>query len=288
MANENPPAPKDPTGGPLTDSRLPEPPRSGALTYGAYLKVEELLTLQVPQSDPEEHDEMLFIVIHQVYELWFKLLLHEARKVEKNLRNGDVFWALATLKRIRNCLKVLVSQLDVLETMTPISFASFRSRLDQASGFQSVQFREFEFLLGHKREALMKFQPEGSPARRRLEAAYYAPTLVDALYLFLDARGVDVPKELLERDVTSKVEANEALQVGLIEAYKSQPDVSLLLEALTDIDEGLQEWRYRHVKMVERTIGNKVGTGGSSGAGYLRSTLFAPLFPDLWAIRNQI
>ncbi len=288
MSKNSDTSPKDSTGAPLSDARLPDPPRDDAVTYGKYLLVDQLLELQVPHSDPEEHDEMLFIVIHQVYELWFKLLLHEFAKVGKDLINGDVFWALATLKRCRNVLKVLVSQLDVLETMTPMSFNSFRARLDQASGFQSHQFREFEFRLGHKREALIKFQPEGSESRAKLEAAFQEPTLVDALYRFLDGRGIEVPKELLERDVTQKIEANPVVQKGLLEAYRNQPDISLLIEALTDIDEGLQEWRYRHVKMVERTIGNKMGTGGSSGASYLRSTLFAPLFPDLWAIRGGL
>jgi tryptophan 2,3-dioxygenase len=271
-----------------TEDGFPPPPAPGTVTYGDYLAVEPLLALQRPRSNPAEHDELLFIVIHQVYELWFKLALHELEKVQRDLFAGEIFAALSTLARIRHILKTLVSQLDILETMTPLSFNSFRSRLDQASGFQSAQFREFEFLLGHKRPSLLKFHPAGSAARARLEARLQAPDILDALYACLHKQGVVVPAALLARKPTDPVEASPALQEQLIEAYKSRPDLVLLLEALTDIDEGIQEWRYRHVKMVERTIGAKIGTGGSAGAEYLRSTLFKPLFPDLWAIRSQI
>jgi len=269
----------------VTDS-FPEPPSQGALTYGDYLKVEELLALQQVRSDPEEHDELLFIVIHQVYELWFKLMLHEAGKCREDLAEGRLFEALSTLRRMRTVLKTLVSQIDVLETMTPVEFASFRERLDQASGFQSAQFREFEFVLGYKRPQVLKFYDEGSAPRARLERRLQEKSLVDALYRFLKGRGVAVPDALLTRDPAAPIEPSPEVQAALTEVYQSQPDLVLLLEALTDIDEGLQEWRYRHVKMVERTIGKKVGTGGSAGAEYLKRTLFKPLFPDLWAIRS--
>jgi tryptophan 2,3-dioxygenase len=272
---------------PTNSTPLPDPPPEGSLTYGDYLKVDELLKLQSVRSSPEEHDEMLFIVIHQVYELWFRLMLHEGEKVFGDLQDGELFRALKTLRRMRMVLKTLVNQLDVLETMTPLEFASFRERLDQASGFQSAQFREFEFLLGHKRPRFLKFYAEGSPAYTRLQQRLEAPSLVDALYAFLQKRGLDVPAALLDRRPTDPVEENAELQEALIEAYRTQPDLVLLLETLTDIDEGLQEWRYRHVKMVERTIGHKMGTGGSAGADYLKTTLFRPLFPDLWAIRSR-
>lgn len=270
----------------VAEELLPEPPPEGSLSYGDYLHVEDLLSLQRPRSSPEEHDELLFIVIHQVYELWFRLMLHECEKVRDDLFADRAFEAIATLKRVRAVLKTLVTQLDVLETMTPLEFSSFRERLDMASGFQSSQFREFEFLLGHKRVAMLKFHREGSAARARMERRLDEPSLLDALYAFLERRGFVIPDEVKARHPHAPPEPNAEIQRQLVEVYRTQPDLVLLLEGLTDIDEGLQEWRYRHVKMVERTIGAKMGTGGSSGAEYLRRTLFKPLFPDLWAIRS--
>ena len=269
-----------------TPSSLPAVPPAGSMTYGDYLRVEELLSLQVPRSDPAEHDELLFIVIHQVYELWFRLLLHEGEKVRSNLTEGKLFECLSTLNRMRTVLKTLVAQVDVLETMTPLEFASFRERLDMASGFQSAQFRELECLLGWKQKSLLRFHPEGSETRKRLEQRLNESSISDAFYVFLELRGLRIPESIKERDPQGLPEASPDLQKELIEVYPNQPDLVLLVEALTDIDEGLQEWRYRHVKMVERTIGAKIGTGGSAGAEYLRKTLFQPLFPDLWAIRS--
>jgi tryptophan 2,3-dioxygenase len=258
------------------------------LTYGRYLKVEELLDLQVPASDPPEHDETLFIVIHQVYELWFKLLLHELDKVKRDYSGGDLFGAIATWKRVRMVLKTLVGQIDVLETMTPMSFLTFRNRLDTASGFQSAQFREIEFLLGHKRADMVRHYPPDEPGRARLERRLAERSLYDHFYDFLALQGVAVPAALRGRDLTLPTEPNAAIQDALLRLYRDSPDVAILLELMTDFDEGLQEWRYRHVKMVERTIGTKQGTGGSSGAEYLRATLFQPVFADLWAIRNRL
>lgn len=259
-----------------------------ALTYLSYLKIPELLALQEPQSDPAEHDETLFIVIHQVYELWFKLLLHELAKVSRDLTAGDLWGAIATVKRSRAVMKTLVGQLDVLETMTPMSFSGFRERLETASGFQSVQFRELEFFLGHKRSEAMQGQPEGSPGRLALERRLREPSLVDHFYDFLEGRRVAVPRALRERDRTLPAIADPTVQEGVLRLYREHPDVAILLELLTDFDEGLQEWRYRHVKLVERTIGNKIGTGGSSGVEFLKATLFRPVFPDLWAIRHRL
>jgi tryptophan 2,3-dioxygenase len=270
------------------DDKLPDPPKAGSVNYGAYLKVPELLALQVPKSDPPEHDEMLFIIIHQVYELWFKLLLHELDKVQRNLFKNEPWPALSTMKRVRHVMKVLVAQLDILETMTPVEFASFRSRLDQASGFQSAQFREVEFLLGHKRPEMLKFHADGSESRRRLEHRLNAPSLVDTFYVFLAAQGIPVPAALLSRAKNEPSRESPELHPHLVAVYRERPDLVLILEAMTDLDEGIQEWRYRHVKMVERTIGAKMGTGGSAGAEYLKRTLFAPVFPDLWAIRSMM
>jgi tryptophan 2,3-dioxygenase len=258
------------------------------LTYARYLRIEDLLALQKPQSEPAEHDETLFIVIHQVYELWFKLLLHECDKIGRDFSAGDLFGAISTFKRTRMVLKTLVGQLDILETMSPMSFLTFRSRLETASGFQSAQFRELEFLLGYKRPDMLQYQPAGDPARARLERRLREPSLFDRFYEFLATRGVDVPAVLRARDVTRSTEPNEELQDRLLELYRSSPEVGILLELMTDFDEGLQEWRYRHVKMVERTIGGRQGTGGSPGAEYLRTTLFRAVFPDLWAIRDRL
>jgi tryptophan 2,3-dioxygenase len=214
-------------------------------------------------------------------------VMHELGKAYQNLVDGKLFMALATLKRVRVVLKTLVGQLDILETMTPLQFASFRSRLEMASGFQSAQFRAFEFSMGYKRPKMLKFYPEGSAERALLEERLNAPGVLDGLYAFLEKRGIELPASIKDRDVKDETLPNEEMQEILIKAYRDDTDISLLLESLTDIDEGVQEWRYRHVKMVERTIGVKMGTGGSAGAEYLRKTLFRPFFPDLWAIRSR-
>ncbi|MGH7723995.1 MAG: tryptophan 2,3-dioxygenase [Candidatus Eiseniibacteriota bacterium] len=259
-----------------------------AVTYTSYLKIEELLALQQPLSEGPEHDETLFIVIHQVYELWFKQLLHELDYLRTLLEKGDAPRSLATLKRVLTILKVVVAQIDVLETMTPLEFLSFRERLESGSGFQSFQFRELEFLLGQKNKAALDRYPPGSLARQRLEKRVAAPTLWDSFLRFLLNAGYAVSPALLERDVTQSVTSSPALQPLLIEAYRKNPEVGMMCERLVDLDEGLQEWRYRHVKMVQRTIGTKPGTGGSMGAAYLLTTLDKPLFPDLWEIRTHL
>jgi len=260
---------------------------NSAVTYGSYLKVDELLSLQEPRSDGE-HDEMLFIVIHQVYELWFKELLHEFDRVVRLLTGDEPHRVQHTLKRILTILKVMVAQLDILETMTPLEFLTFRARLDAASGFQSDQFRQIEFLLGAKSEAAMARFPEGGRARRALTTRYDAPTLWDAFLHYLSREGYAVPAAQLSRTVTSPLEPSADVQRILIDIYRRDPKNAELCERLVDLDEGLQEWRYRHVKMVERTIGVKRGTGGSSGVGYLVGTLGRPLFPDLWEIRSRL
>jgi len=263
------------------------------LTYGSYLKVPELLALQQPLSrhpgtDTPEHDEMLFIIIHQVYELWFKQQLHEGDHLASALVRGDAVQASGTLKRMLTILKTMVQQIDVLETMTPVEFLSFRSFLANSSGFQSAQFREFEFLLGNKHARVLSHNPEGSPERAAIEARWTRPTLYDAFARFLARLGHPVPRELIERDVTEPPKEWPEFQNALLEVYRKHPTERQVCELLVDLDEGVQEWRYRHVKMVERTIGFKQGTGGSPGAAYLRTTLFAPLFPDLWAIRTRL
>jgi tryptophan 2,3-dioxygenase len=259
-----------------------------AVTYGSYLKIDELLSLQQPRSSGPEHDEMLFIVIHQVYELWFKELLHEFDRVAALLWEDQSHRAQHTLKRILTILKVMVAQLDILETMTPLEFQSFRSRLEAASGFQSDQFRQIEFLLGLKSTRAVERFPQGTRARRALETRYGAPTLWDAFLHYLSREGYAIPAAQLSRDVTASIEPDVEVQEVLAAVYRRDAKNAELCERLVDLDEGFQEWRYRHVKMVERTIGMKPGTGGSSGAAYLRTTLGHNLFPDLWEIRGRL
>ncbi|MCH2133813.1 MAG: tryptophan 2,3-dioxygenase family protein [Phycisphaerales bacterium] len=257
------------------------------LTYATYLQLEELLQLQQPQSHPAEHDETLFIIIHQVHELWFKQMLHELDLAGVKFREGDLWGVYHLLKRVRMVLKTLVGQVDVLETMTPESFVSFRERLDTASGFQSMQFRELEFRLGLKREEVLKYMPEGMAGRDAAMQRLDQPSLIDDFHAFLAARGVAVPTEVLERNVRQRSEPNEAVQDLLVDLSLHSPEMANLFELMLDIDEGLQEWRYRHVQLVRRTIGGKHGTGGSPGVPYLERTLFEPVFPDLWAIRHR-
>jgi tryptophan 2,3-dioxygenase len=256
-------------------------------SYGDYLKVNDLLALQHPLSEGPEHDEMLFIVIHQVYELWFKQILHELEHLEVLLARNDGSQARGTLKRILTILKVLVAQIDILETMTPLEFLSFRDRLEFGSGFQSHQFRELEFALGWKDPGALERYPESGEVRRRLEQRLASPSLWDFFLRHLAANGVPVPRADLDRDVTRRVEPSPALRDALIQVYRAQPSLAELCERMVDLDEGVMEWRYRHVKMVQRTIGTRRGTGGSTGAEYLLGTLNRPLFPDLWAIRTE-
>lgn len=257
------------------------------ITYSSYLRLRELLELQTPASDPAEHDETLFIVVHQVYELWFKQILHEIDRMQQLLDDDDVARVRHTFKRVLTILKVLVAQLDILETMTPLEFLTFRDRLESGSGFQSFQFRGIEFALGQKRRTAVDHYPVGSDARAWLEKRFARSTLWDAFLRYLERRGHPVPATQMQRDVTAAVESDESLQRVLIDIYRNDADAREMCERFVDLDEGIQEWRYRHIKMVERTIGMKMGTGGSAGAEYLRRTL-RPAFPDLWAIRTEL
>jgi tryptophan 2,3-dioxygenase len=259
---------------------------SPALTYASYLALDEVLAAQRPRS--EEHDELLFIVIHQIYELWFKQLLHELAHLQVRLEAGEGARALATVRRVLTILKTIVAQIDVLETMTPSQFASFRARLDSASGFQSAQFRELEALLGRRDPAMLAAYADDSEARARIAAAMGRRSLFDSFLRYLAAAGLDVPAEAFRRDVARAPEPSPGVQRAVLEAYRRDGEAAQVAERLVDLDEGIQEWRYRHVKMVERTIGDKAGTGGSSGAEYLRTTLFRPMFPDLWAVRSEL
>ena len=256
-----------------------------ALTYSSYLAVDELLGLQRPLSEGPEHDEMLFIIIHQTYELWFKQLIHEFTAAQQSLEDGDTHRSLAILGRIRTILKVCVTQIDILETMTPLQFNAFRGYLASSSGFQSAQFRKVEAILGRRDSRIAGHLPPQD--QQEITKITSRKSLWDSTLAYLNHRGHGIPHHILNRDVKTHYESNEEIQEILLAVHKHDPESAMVCERLVDIDEGLQEWRYRHVKMVERTIGAKIGTGGSSGVEYLASTLFAPVFVDLWKIRSR-
>jgi tryptophan 2,3-dioxygenase len=249
------------------------------LTYGEYLKVPELLTLQTCLSSPPHHDEPLFIIIHQVYELWFKLILHEIDSAISALGAGNVHEGTRLLRRVVEIQRLLIGQIRILETMRPQDFLGFRYHLNPASGFQSVQFREIEAVLGLKDPSIVSRLVASPGEMARLEARLAGPTLPDTLDTLLAAKGLrqaDEPEWRLK-----------AL-VAIYENPERHLDLNALCEVLVEIDECLSLWRAHHVQMVERMIGAKRGTGGSEGVGYLRTTLPRRAFPDLWAVRTRI
>ena len=249
-----------------------------ALSYGSYLKVDELLGLQAPLSRPAHHDEMLFIIIHQVYELWFKQLLHELEAVCVALDGGSLLRVAKYFRRIHTIQRLLEEQVDVLETMTPQEFNQFRDNLNPASGFQSIQFREMEFACGIRRLETMQHIQMTESERARLEHRLSQPSLYDRVKAMLARRGF-------------AINDSEALIETYREIYTHEDthyQLYLLLEDLIEFDERLLLWRGRHVRMVERMIGNKTGTGGSSGAEYLQRTLAFRFFPELWEVRSRL
>jgi tryptophan 2,3-dioxygenase len=253
--------------------------QGGRLTYGSYLRLEQLLSAQVLESDPPAHDELLFITIHQVYELWFSQLLHDLTAVRSAMFEGRLWWARHLLRRADVIERVLISQIEVLETMTPQDFLAFRERLSPASGFQSVQFRELEFLSGHQDPGfLQRFRGLTAAERDRLQRRLDEPTLWDAYLHVLAAAGLDVGDE-------------DAVRASLLVVARDRGrygDAWELAESLLDHDERSAQWRSRHVQMVERQIGTKSGTGGSSGAPYLRSRLPLRYYPLLWELRGAL
>lgn len=258
-----------------------------SLTYSNYLKLDTLLAAQEPASETA-HDEMLFIITHQTYELWFKQLLHESELFSSSLTCHDEVLALATLRRMLVILKTIVKQTDILETMTPLTFSEFRNRLETASGFQSKQFRMIEFFLGFKNPTKLNIFPENSKDYDDLRIHLNAPSMYDLFLKYINnCENYEIPKDILERDFSNIRDTSDPRVEKVFEKiYKSDPNLRSLCEAFVDFDEGIQEWRYRHIKMVERTIGFQTGTGGSQGASFLQKTLFKPAFPELWQIRN--
>jgi tryptophan 2,3-dioxygenase len=261
------------------------------LSYNQYLRVPELIGLQSCLSDPTQHDELLFITIHQTYELWFKQILHELDAAQALIDDDHVCAATRALGRVVEIERVLVAQIHILETMTPISFLGFRDQLNPASGFQSMQFREIEFASGLKDEGLIKSFRADELATERLRARFSAPTLGEAFYAYLRRRGLDAPADDAQHDRNERQRRYEQRVRAVVEVlthFEQRSAEFQLAEALLAHDEYFQLWRAHHIKMVERMVGSKRGTGGSEGVGYLRTTLDQKFFPELWEARTHL
>ncbi|HEX8211915.1 MAG TPA: tryptophan 2,3-dioxygenase family protein [Longimicrobium sp.] len=267
------------------------PDHEQELSYGSYLRVQEMLGMQQLRSDPMQHDELLFIVIHQVYELWFKQILHEIDGVVARLQRDDVLGATRLLRRCIEIQRVLVSQITVLETMSPTDFLTFRDHIMPASGFQSAQFREIEFVSGSKDPGMLVHARPTPEERERLQARLDNPSVRDAFHEVCRRRGFDIPEPGDDAAEEVRQQARDRRVMQLATIYRDQSshfDLFLLCEALVEYDEMFTLWRLRHVQMVERVIGWKPGTGGSSGAAYLRTTVERRFFPDLWDLRTHL
>ena len=263
----------------------------GALSYAGYLDLDRLLSAQHPRSRPEHHDELLFIVQHQTSELWLRLVLHELRGARQYLRDDELAPALKCLARVKNIQRTLTEQWSVLATLTPREYAQFRDVLGPASGFQSYQYRAVEFILGNKNAAMLAVF-EGEPAARALLSELLeSPTLYDEFLHLLARLGFDVPASVLERDQREPWTFQPALVPVFRQVYESSDTpwgVYEACESLVDVEDNFQLWRFRHLLTVQRTIGFKSGTGGSSGVGFLRRALDLTFFPELYAVRTEI
>lgn len=263
----------------------------GDLTYNDYLKVDDLLGLQIPQSSPAHHDEMLFIVIHQAYELWFKLILHEMENSISYMQSGQVLRAHHFMNRINQIMKLLVQQIHILETMTPAEFLQFRDRLNPASGFQSTQFREVEFLAGLKDKSYFEHFKNRPEYISRLEKRLHGTDLRSAFYQLLRDQGFKVPEKAASVELAGDEKIGEEFLLAIRPIYQDPAKYSqlyILSESLVEFDEYLGLWREHHVRVVERVIGHRRGTGGSSGVNYLRSTTVKKCFPWLWEVRTRL
>ncbi len=264
---------------------------SQAMSYGAYLDLDTLLSAQHPRSEPPQHDELLFIIQHQVAELWMKLLLHELHSARALLAGDDLAPALKRLARVKHVQKQLVEQWDVLATLTPSEYAQIRPFLATSSGFQSHQYRAVEFVLGNKNADMVRVFEHDPPVREQLEALLDEPTLYDEFLRLLARRGYAVPPEVLERDVRRPYRVEPAL-VDVFEEVYAAPSrhwgVYETCEELVDIEDLFQQWRFRHLQVVTRTIGHKTGTGGSSGVEFLRRALDLTFFPELYEVRVRV
>ena len=261
------------------------------LSYNKYLRVADLIGLQDCLSDPVHHDELLFITIHQTYELWFKQILHELDAAISQMNEDRAAAASQSLRRVVEIEKVLVKQIHILETMTPISFLAFRDELNPASGFQSMQFREIEFASGLKDATILDSFRTDEFATPRLTARHAAPTLADALYELLRRRGLDAPaddEKLPEEERRRLYGQRTRAILEILTHFETRFEEFQLIESLIEHDEYFSLWRSHHVKMVERMVGAKRGTGGSEGIGYLRTTLDKKFFPELWEARTYL
>lgn len=261
------------------------------MSYGDYLMLDTLLSAQRPLSDPPQHDELLFIIQHQTSELWLKLMVHELRSARALLRADDLAPALKRLARIKHIQHTLVDQWAVLATLTPSEYGEIRPFLASSSGFQSAQYREVEFLLGNKSAEMVKVFTHDPGARADLDALLHEPSLYDEFLAYLSRRGYDVPPELLDRDWTRPHVINDALVDVFAGVYAAPHDhwgVYETCEELVDVEDNFQEWRFRHLQVVQRTIGHKPGTGGSSGVDFLRRALDLTFFPELYEVRTRI
>ncbi len=261
------------------------------LSYNKYLRVPDLIALQDCLSDPAHHDELLFITIHQAYELWFKQILHEIDAAINAMGEDRAPVATRAVARVVEIEKLLVNQIHLLETMTPISFLGFRDELNPASGFQSMQFREIEFSSGLKDEAIRRAFREDEFATLRLAARFDSPTLADAFFAFLSRRGLEAPADALtlgEEERRRRYGQRTRAVLEVITHFETRYEEFQLAESLIAHDEYFALWRSHHVKMVERMVGTKHGTGGSEGVGYLRTTLDKKFFPELWEARTYL
>ncbi|WP_026553468.1 tryptophan 2,3-dioxygenase family protein [Arthrobacter sp. H20] len=261
------------------------------MSYGSYLSLGDLLSAQHPVSRPEHHDEMLFIIQHQTSELWLKLVLHELRAVRAKLQVDDLRSAMKGVARIKHIQRSLTEQWSVLATLTPSEYAEFRGDLGASSGFQSYQYRAVEFLLGNKNSGMLEVFADDPAASQLLSTLLEQTSIYDEFIRFLSRRGHPIPAELLERDVsTAHIFSPDLVQVykAVYENAGENWDVYEACEELVDLEDNFQLWRFRHLKTVERTIGFKRGTGGSSGVGFLQKALELTFFPELYAVRTEI
>ncbi|MFF1254061.1 tryptophan 2,3-dioxygenase [Pseudarthrobacter sp. NPDC058329] len=264
---------------------------SSRMSYSSYLQLPKLLSAQQPVSQPEHHDEMLFIIQHQTTELWLKLVLHELRSTAAWLRADDLGSALKGIARVKHIQKTLTEQWSVLATLTPTEYSQFRGFLGHASGFQSSQYRAVEFILGNKNATMLSVFESDPEAHAMLEHLLNAPSIYDEFLAYLARQGFDVPGEVLERDVTRAHEFTPALVPLFKHIYENAVDNWGAYEAceeLVDLEDNFQLWRFRHLRTVQRTIGMKTGTGGSSGAAFLQKALELTFFPELFAVRTEI
>ncbi|WP_235601514.1 tryptophan 2,3-dioxygenase [Bacillus sp. SB49] len=256
------------------------------MTYGEYLGLDELLSAQKRLS--EHHDEMLFIIIHQVSELWMKLILHELQASIQSIRNKNIQPAFKMLARVSSIQKQIIQAWDVLSTLTPAEYMEFRHTLGKASGFQSFQYRMIEFSLGYKTPHVLRIYEKNPELHKQLQSAYEAPGIYDVAIAELARAGFSIDSR---SDYTQTYRRNEKVEAAWAAVYQDVErywELYQLAEKLVDIEDSLQQWRFRHMKTVERIIGHKQGTGGSSGVGYLKKVLDHRFFPELWDVRTRI